>query len=211
MLVDFHVHSAFSFDCKNDVKEIIKRCKKVGINCVAITDHNTIKGGIKALSLRENDFLVIVGSEVSTEKGDVTGLFLNEEIKSRCFDDVVDEIKGQDGIIILPHPFRYAKPIIHGIEKNVLSKIDVIEKINYEDHPLALLLSHLLVKRSKMPFVGGSDAHKMFEIGKVKTIVYNAETLEEIRESILKGRVKILFDLDLYYRSFQNLFNMFSD
>jgi len=211
MIIDFHVHSLFSFDCKNDVKKIISRCKKIGIDGIAITDHNTIKGGMKALSLKEKDFLVIVGSEVSTEKGEITGLFLNEEIKSRCFDDVIDEIREQDGIIVLPHPFRYLNAILHGIEKNVLRKIDIIEKINYLDHPLALLLSYLLTKKSEMPFIGGSDAHKLFEVGKVRTIVYNAETLEELRDSILKGRIKILFDSDLYYRSIQNLVGLFGE
>jgi len=205
MIIDLHVHSSFSFDCKTDVKKIVKVCKKIGIDGVAITDHNTIKGGMKALSLKEKDFLVIVGSEVSTEKGEITGLFLNEEIKSQCFDDVIDEIKDQDGIIVLPHPFRYLNAILHGIKKNVLRKVDVIEKINYLDHPLALLLSYLFIKKSKMPFIGGSDAHKLFEVGKVKTIIYNAETLEELRDSILKGRIKILFDSDLYYRTIQNL------
>ena len=211
MIIDFHAHSSFSFDCKTDVKKIVKICKKIGMDGVAITDHNTIKGGMKALSLKEKDFLVIVGSEISTEKGEITGLFLNEEIKSRGFDEVIDQIREQDGIIVLPHPFRYLNAILHGIEKDVLRKVDVIEKINYLDHPLALLLSHLLTKKSKKPFIGGSDAHKLFEVGKVRTIVYNAETLEELRDSILKGRIKILFDSDLYYKSIQNLVRLFGE
>jgi predicted metal-dependent phosphoesterase TrpH len=208
MIVDFHVHSSFSFDCKNDVRKILMKCKKIGINTVAITDHNTIKGGVKALSLREKDIIVIVGSEVSTEKGDLTGLFLNEEIKSRLFDEVVDEIRAQDGMAILPHPFRYLRPVLNGIEKNVIRKIDVIEKINYRDHPLAILLSKSFAEKSRMPFVGGSDAHRLSDVGKVRTIVYDAEDLEELRKSILKKRVKILFDLDLYYRTFENLFRL---
>lgn len=41
---------------------------KKGLNGVAITDHNTIKGGIKAKEYEKDDFKVIIGSEIMTEK-----------------------------------------------------------------------------------------------------------------------------------------------
>jgi len=211
MIIDFHVHSSFSFDCKSNVKNIIKTCKKIGINGVAITDHNTIKGGIEALKLKEKDFLVIVGSEIATEKGEVIGMFLNEEINSHCFDEVVDLIKEQDGLIVLPHPFRYLNHILNGIEKNVIKKIDIIEKTNYSDHPLALFLSKKIAEKSKMPFIGGTDAHDLFDIGKVRTVVYDTGTIEELKKSLLKKRVKILFNSDLYYKSIKNLIMMIGE
>ena len=96
MIFDLHIHSKYSFDSISEPKKIIKVAKNMGLNGVAITDHNTTKGGLEAKKInRDHDFLVIVGSEISTEIGDITGLFLSEEIKSRNSMEVIEEIKKQ--------------------------------------------------------------------------------------------------------------------
>lgn len=43
---DFHIHSKYSMDSVNELDEIIKRCQKLGINCVAIADHDAVEGGL---------------------------------------------------------------------------------------------------------------------------------------------------------------------
>ncbi|MFX0204875.1 MAG: PHP domain-containing protein, partial [Candidatus Hodarchaeota archaeon] len=43
--LDLHVHSKYSFDSLMEPKTIIKVAGKKGLDCVAVTDHNTIKGG----------------------------------------------------------------------------------------------------------------------------------------------------------------------
>jgi len=45
---DLHIHSKYSKDSINDPKWIIKIAKNKGLNGVAITDHNTIKGSLVA-------------------------------------------------------------------------------------------------------------------------------------------------------------------
>jgi len=57
---------------------------------------------------------VIVGSEISTERGEIIGLFLKEEIKPGNVQEVISEIKEQNGIIVIPHPFD-AQDIPHFI------------------------------------------------------------------------------------------------
>ena len=47
---------------------------------------------------------MIVGSEISTERGEIIGLFLKEEIKSKDVQDVISEIKEQNGIIVIHIP-----------------------------------------------------------------------------------------------------------
>ena len=46
--------------------------------------------------------MIIIGAEIKTEKGEIIGLFLNEEIKSTDFYNVIDEIKAPGGLIIFP-------------------------------------------------------------------------------------------------------------
>ena len=81
MKLDLHIHSKYSSDGVLDPEKIVKIAAKRGLNGVAITDHNTIIGGLKAKNYETEDFKVIVGSEISTERGEIIGLFLKEEIK----------------------------------------------------------------------------------------------------------------------------------
>ena len=53
-------------------------------------------------------------------------MFLNEEIKSHVFMQVVGEIKEQDGLVVLAHPFR--KSIMFPID--LLKYVDLIEGFN---------------------------------------------------------------------------------
>ena len=45
---ELHVHTRFSPDCATPIAKLVARCQKVGTNCLAITDHNTIKGALAA-------------------------------------------------------------------------------------------------------------------------------------------------------------------
>ena len=103
MKYDIHIHSKYSSDGILDLEEIVKISKKKGLDGIAITDHNTIKGGSEARKYETDDFEIVIGSEISTERGDVIGLFLSEEIRSNDFYRVILEIKEQNGIIVLKH------------------------------------------------------------------------------------------------------------
>jgi len=70
--------------------KLVKFAIRRGLQGVAITDHNTMKGAIKARKEIKN-FLIIVGSEIRTNKGEIIGLFLEEEVKSRDLIEVIDE------------------------------------------------------------------------------------------------------------------------
>lgn len=85
MKYDLHVHSKYSVDGYVEPEVIVKTAQKRGLSGVAVTDHNTIKGGLKAKKYETEDLRVIVGSEIETNRGEVIGLFLSEEIKSHLF------------------------------------------------------------------------------------------------------------------------------
>ena len=58
----------------------MKIAKKRGLNGIAITDHDTIKGSVEAIKNKPEGLDVICGAEIKTDRGDVIGLFLTEEI-----------------------------------------------------------------------------------------------------------------------------------
>lgn len=184
MLLDLHIHSKYSFDSLLEPKKIIKVAKKRGLDGIAITDHNTIKGGLDAKKVnKDKDFLVIVGSEISTEIGDITGLFLSEEIKSRNSMGVIEEIKKQGGLVVLPHPYRG-----HRLNEKIIERIDVIEvfnaRTNNEDNERAMKLA----EKYNKPIVAGSDAHFASEIGLGKTII---KSKKEVKKDMLNEILKL--------------------
>ena len=77
---DFHIHTKYSMDSQSELEDIIKRCQKLGINCIAIADHDAVEGGL--LMQKIAPFKVIVAEEILTFSGEVMGMFLKERIAS---------------------------------------------------------------------------------------------------------------------------------
>ena len=189
---DPHIHSRYSIDGILSPEQIIKIACSKGLNAVAITDHNTIKGGLQVKSIKQDKIIIIVGSEIKTDFGDVIGLFLNEEINSRNFGEVIDEIKAQDGITVLPHPYRRKR--FPGFE--LLENIDLIESLNGRTSERLNLKAQKLAKELKKPMIAGSDAHLSFELGRISNIIKtsdmtNSNSEEELRKTILKGKAEM--------------------
>ncbi|MFH1835378.1 MAG: PHP domain-containing protein [Methanobacteriota archaeon] len=173
MKKDMHVHSKYSSDCEMSVKDILVTAKKAGLDGVAITDHNTIQGGLEGLRLsKDYDIEVTVGTEISTNFGEVIGYHLTREVESREFEDVVDEIKRQGGVISIPHPFDFLR--LDSIDsKKILMKyrdnIDYIE-INARTLPIFNEKARKFALQEGFPLIGGSNAHYPWEIGRCHTI-----------------------------------------
>jgi len=75
---DLHMHTNFSPDSKNKPASILRISKKAGLNGIAITDHHTIRGALLTKELNEDrDFEVIIGEEITTNRGDVIALYIS--------------------------------------------------------------------------------------------------------------------------------------
>ena len=188
MKYDLHIHSKYSSDGILEPEKIVKIATKRGLDGIAVTDHNTIKGGLKAKKYETDDFKVIVGSEISTERGEIIGLFLEEEIKSKDVQEVISEIKEQNGIIIIPHPFDGLRhSAFHPAEEDA-KLIDCIEGFNsrcvyqkYNKESVEFAMKHSLT------ITAGSDAHFANEIGNAGIITGT----EDIRDALLKNDIKL--------------------
>jgi predicted metal-dependent phosphoesterase TrpH len=151
----FHIHTGHSFDCMTSPARIVKWAKKNGIGVLGITDHNTIRGAQEAAASSVGSGIqVIVGAEYESEHGDIIGLFLKEEIRSRDPFEIIDAIKKQGGISILPHPYQG-----HSRIQELAQVVDIIEVFNARcsdnQNRQALELATSLNK----PMIGGADAH----------------------------------------------------
>lgn len=188
MKYDLHIHSKYSSDGVLEPQKIVKIAMKRGLNGIAITDHNTIKGGLEAKKYESEEFTVIVGSEIATEKGEIIGLFLSEEVKSRDVQDAISEIKEQGGFVVLPHPFDELRHSAFHPTREDVKFIEGVEGFNsrcvfqnYNKRAVEFAIKHNLTITS------GSDAHFINEIGNGWI---NTE-IEDIREALIKKEVKI--------------------
>jgi predicted metal-dependent phosphoesterase TrpH len=181
--IDFHVHTSYSVDSLTPPRLAIEMARRRGLDGIAVTDHDTVQGALETVKANPySDFLVIPGIEVKSDRGDVIGLYVKEEIRSRLFADVIDEIRDQGGIVYLPHPIRtFGAPAVPGIFEEYTG-IDAWERYNgrYNAHEFALAddaFDRLPVGRSYC----GSDAHFPWEIGLFRTVLermpHDARTL----------------------------------
>lgn len=177
MIADFHIHSKYSYDSLLSPGTILKAAKKQGLDVIAITDHETITGGVETKKLNtDRDLLVIVGTEIQTEIGDIIGLFLTNEIQSRHSVDVIKEIKSQGGYVILPHPCRG-----HTFNEYVIANSDAIEVFNSRSTNDQNRDALDLAKKFKKPFIAGSDAHFASEIGRGKVKITLSSNQRDIQ------------------------------
>lgn len=192
MRYDLHIHSKYSHDSFLKPEVIINIAKKKKLDGVAVTDHNTIKGGIKTAELnKSDDFEVVIGSEIKTEYGDVLGLFLTREITTKKFVEVIEEIRLQDGISILAHPYRqFDSP------QNLIEQVDLVEGFNARSKKSFNTLSQELARKNNKGIIGGSDAHSLFEIGNGFTI-----TQSTIEDSLRKKGTGVSGKETYYYLS----------
>lgn len=188
MKYDLHIHSKYSSDGVLEPEKIIEVAKKRGLDGIAVTDHDTIRGGLETKKYETKDFRVIIGSEIMTERGEITGLFLSKEIKSRDVEGVISEIKAQGGIVVIPHPFdKLRRSAFHPTGDDV-KFIDAIEGFNsrclfqrFNRKAVAFALQH------NLPVVGGSDAHFTNEIGIAGTII----NTNDIEGAILRNELEL--------------------
>lgn len=187
IIADLHVHSYNSRDSLLKPRNIIITALRKGVNCIAVTDHNTVKGGLELVkeAIGLKDFIAIPGVEVRTDVGDVILLFVSEEVKFERLDDLLDYAKSIDAVTILAHPYRK-----HVMVEESARKVQVIEALNARSFKSANSKALLLASKLNKPIMAGSDAHMAFEIGKAVTIMEGSSE-DDVRRRLLRGEVRI--------------------
>lgn len=155
----FHIHTKHSFDSILPPKKIIKYAVSNNIDVVAITDHNSIAGSLEAQQHCQNNVKVIIGAEYQTDKGDIIGLFLKNDITSKGCTKIIQEIKKQGGIVVLPHPFKG-----HQLDKELIESVDLIEINNSRTSPTVNEKAFKLAREYNKQTIVGSDAHTYTEL-----------------------------------------------
>jgi predicted metal-dependent phosphoesterase TrpH len=177
VVIDLHLHTFPASPCSvARVDDVIKEAKKIGLDGICLTDHNYIWDEAHVTALREkHDFLVLRGNEITTDQGDVLvfgletpihGIIKLEELRSMVLE--------AEGFIIAAHPFRGF--LLFGSERLGLTPqsamerplfrwVDGIEVLNSKVTERENGMAREVAERLGLPGTGGSDAHRVSEIG----------------------------------------------
>ena len=188
MRFDLHIHSNYSSDSNLSVDDILKQAVRKGLDGIAICDHNTIEGSLRAIQrVRELNLslIVIPGMEISTSDGHLIVLGIRENIQPELSLSETIMIARQKGaVVIAPHPFK--KNGIGYAAKDA----DAIETFNsrclFGENEKAKELALSLMK----PEVGGSDSHLLAAIGLGFTEIDCHRSESSVLESIRKGKTR---------------------
>ena len=177
--IDMHVHTVYSGHAFIKPEKLIKKAVKRGLAGVAVVDHDTFRGAeVTDRILRRlvkhppnwfrdavDYFFIIKGVEFKTDRGEIIGYFLNEDIPVRGLYEVVDRIKGQGGLVCVPHPFdRLRKASLTRVKpEDVAELLEVFNArtVYREDNEKASDYA----ERTGLYKTAGSDAHLYSEIG----------------------------------------------
>lgn len=184
---DLHIHTYYSPCAVNSPKEIIEQAEKLGLNGIAITDHDTFEGLHEALEI-ETDLMIVPGIEISTNMGHILALGVADGEIERGLPpkEVADLVHRLGGIVVPAHPFDYIRL---GIKKEVYNiPCDALEVINgCSTLPRWNKLARKAALELDLPMIAGSDGHAAFEIGIAWTdFLTEPQTWQELISMILK-------------------------
>ena len=165
--VELHCHTQASADSLVPVERYLKRCRKLGIDKIAITDHNEIKTALKAKEKAPE--MVIVGEEIQTSKGELLGYFMTERVPPGLDPiETIDRLRGQEAFISIPHPFDPFRGKDWQLKDllDLVPFVDAVETFNarcFGKKP-NLDAAFFAIENGLLMTVG-SDAHTLEELG----------------------------------------------
>ena len=194
--VDMHTHSEYSPDSRTPLASQAAAIKAAGLHVVCATDHNTIEGALRLRELADG-FRVIVGEEVSSQDGEIIGLFLDKPVpRGLSAEETIARIHDQGGLVSIPHPFSRNRRfhLRRSALERVWEDIDCIEVFNArEAFTQDNIRAAAFAKDKGLPGAVGSDAHRASEIGRawveVEEFAGRDDFIAALREGSVIGKL----------------------
>jgi len=176
--VDLHCHTSASFDSLADPVAVARAAATRGLTHLAITDHGTIDGALRARDAAPSTLHILVGEEIRTTAGDLIAVFLEHAIPARLSpSDAIAAVREQGGLVGIPHPFdRRRGSLLVGADgadgEGVAGLVDWVEAYNARvfgstGNERAASFAH----EHGLPGISASDAHSTLEVAVAYTIL----------------------------------------
>jgi len=158
-----HIHSRYSPCSNTSIHAILDRALDIGLQGVAITDHDTIKGAQKAKKIAKGyGIQVFIGSEITSSDGQILAYGIEQEIPVRLTArETIKLIHNLNGVAIAAHPFRETGyslgSKIFDLELDGVEILNAYNGIDKEAKSAAEIMG--------VSMIGGSDAHHPAYVG----------------------------------------------
>lgn len=165
--VDLHSHTIYSKDCLTKTAQFVEHARQIGLNKVAVTEHNRLDGALMAKSLAPD--LIIVGEEIMTTHGEIIAYYVQEEVpRGLSPAETIHRLREQGAVISIPHPLDSLRSsaMLMKTVLTIIADVDALEVLNARcvrpgDNKAAAALA---AQHGKL-VTAGSDAHTLAEMG----------------------------------------------
>lgn len=201
MRIDLHIHTAPRSACSHlGLVELIETANQRNLDGICLTEHQVVWGHEDAEKLAaDGNIKVFRGNEFTTNQGDILVFGFDEDIKELLtIQELQQAVQNAGGYMIAAHPFRGFKTfgigqlqmtVDQACQRKVFEFVDAIEigngKLSDDENDMARNVAEKL----GLPGTGGSDAHRVDEVGRWVTVFEReVRTEQELLEELRAGR-----------------------
>ena len=201
---ELHSHNQFSnfhlgndetpYDCNVTIREQLERANDLGLQALFVTNHNTLDGYSNLLQYKNDHYKfkniqIYPAEEISIDSSaHVLAYGIHKEIKSGLpIEEVIDEIKTQNGISSAPHPFS----LIDALREKA-KQCDMIEVFNSNNIDVIsnVKATQFAMDNNKLK-VAGSDSHVLSTIGRCVNVIESENNLDDVLHAMRHNKIKI--------------------
>jgi len=182
MHIDLHIHTSPRSACSYlDPLELIHKARRLKLDGICLTEHQVLWdiGDVEKLA-RDGGIKIFRGNEFTTNQGDILVFGFYKDIKDLLMiQELRDEVKAAGGFMIAAHPFRGFKTfgigqlqmtVEQACQRKALEFADALEVGNGKLSPDENDMARKVAEKLDLPGTGGSDAHRVDEVGKWVTV-----------------------------------------
>lgn len=189
MLLDLHSHTRFSPDSRAEPRALVGIARRIGLNGIAITDHNAV-GGIHEAEDAADGILVIPAVEVSSLDGHILALGVREVVpRDLPARDTVERIVALGGVPVAAHPYRFWSGLGEDVVRATAFRVH--ETRNGRTLRRGNAQASALARELGAGEIGGSDAHFLDEVARAVTSVNGGPMgLDGVLQAIAQRRTR---------------------
>ena len=207
MLIDLHNHTyPKSDDSFMSPDELVDTARLAGLDGVCITEHDDFWSHDETAALtKRHGILVLPGAEINTDAGHVLVFGLRRYrfgMHKPSF--LRAEADSLGAVLIAAHPYRRryledpasdpavrSEMLDRAVADSDFRMFDAVESFNGRGSRNQNRFAHDLTRSLGLPSVGGSDAHRVHQIGTAATRFQRRITsLEDLIAEIRAGRIE---------------------
>jgi predicted metal-dependent phosphoesterase TrpH len=194
MKFDLHMHTTrYSPDSAMDPFDLVRRARQIGLDGVAVTEHDRLwpEKELEELRAVEPALVVLAGIEVSCREGHFLAYGVQDAstiphgigVAALC-----REVHRQGGAVVAAHPFRWGQPF-DKILRDEQPELDGLELMTSNMDPECRRRAAEVQRIQNLAGLGSSDAHAEDVLGICYTVF--ADTIRngrDLAEAIRKHR-----------------------